>query len=65
MPSILTSDNHKISLRSNNIDKNTLLTIVKPNGEALSLDLTFSELTAISVMIDSIVLQKEINEEIL
>lgn len=64
MPSILTSDNHKISLRSNNIEKNTLLTIVKPNGEALSLDLTFSELTAISVMIDSIVLQKEINEEI-
>lgn len=64
MPSILTSDNHKISLRSNNIDKNTLLTIVKPNGEALSLNLIFSELTAISVMIDSIVLQKEVNEEI-
>lgn len=65
MPSILTSDNHKIALRSNNIDKNTLLTIVKPNGEALVLDLTFSELTAISVMIDSIMIQKEINEEIL
>lgn len=64
MPSILTSDNHKISLRSNNIDKNTLLTIVKPNGEALSLDLTFSELTAISATIDSIVLQKEVDEEV-
>lgn len=60
MLSILTSDNHKISLRSNNIDKNTLLTIVKPNGEALSLDLTFSELTAISAIIDSIILQKEV-----
>jgi len=65
MPSILTTDNHKISIRSDNLNKDIVFfTIVKPNGESLNLELSTAEISSLSSMMETIMLQKHINEEV-
>jgi hypothetical protein len=57
MPSFLTKSGYKITLKS--YDENTfLLSIVDPNGDCKNIELDTGNITALSILIDSLMLEK-------
>lgn len=59
MPSFTTDSGFKITVREYGRE-NYLLVIVSPNGNVQNIELNFGNITALSAIINSIVLQKEI-----
>jgi hypothetical protein len=59
MPSFITDSGFKITVREYGRE-NYLLVIVSPNGNVQNIELNFGNITALSAIINSLVLQKEI-----